>query len=578
MSAVLVFSVLTLALWMGIGLCVRALITILRIAFRAPGSDARAMVSRLGFSAGLGGLLVAIGSLIPKSAGAHLSGPFFPILWLYSPIGGWLLMLGVGAAIYGIAAWRRSLTTDEANRHKRAVVAWLIIAGLGLWWLRHTGGEISVLRGGIPLDWRVLVAVIALAIGAIAAMVRAEQALRERGIVRSAVLQLVLLSGAILFGIPFAWMLSTSFKEERDLANTNGIMWIPQVQRTHEYLDPENPQYETKFENYPVKVVKVRSVSPTRVLVEVERPYGLRGRRFETSATSIREVPRDQPIWRATVNGQQLTGFTVRELDSGDRLIEVLEPASRKGEWLELAPEDLDPVRDPGLRWANYTEALEWMPLETVFGLRYLINTLWLVVMSVIGTVLSCSVVAYGFARLRFPGRDALFGVMLATMMLPGAVTMLPQFLIFRGLGWVDTLMPLWVPTFFAGAFNVFLLKQFFSTIPRELEEAARIDGAGYFRTFWQVMLPLVKPALAAISIWTFMGAWNNFMGPLIYVSTPSKMPLAYALSLFASDRGTDIALMMAFATMTTIPVVLLFFLAQRYFIEGVQISGLGGR
>ncbi len=572
------FSVLTLALWVGLVLCISALITLVRLAFKIPGHDPRATVEKLAWSAGCGAFLVAAGSLIPKSAGHDLGGAFFPLIWLYAPIGGWMLIIGAGVSIYRLAAWHKALTAEESMRHIRGLILAVVTGALGFWWLRATGGEISILRGGIPLDWRVEVAIIALGIAAIAVMVRTEVAIRERGILRMVGLQIVLFTGAIIFGIPFAWMLSTSFKEERDLTNTEGIVWVPQVQLTHEFKDPASPLFETRYERYPVKVVEVEQADSGRVLVEVERPYGLRGRRFEVAAAQLHEIPREQPIWAGTLADRPYTGFTVRELDGGDRLIEVLTPPDMKGQRIEAAPEELEPVREPGLRWANYTEALEWMPLETMFGFRYLVNTLWLVVMSVIGTVISCSFVAYGFSRLRFPGRDALFGVMLATMMLPGAVTMLPQFLIFRGLGWIDTLLPLWVPTFFAGAFNVFLLRQFFSTIPRELEEAARIDGAGYLRTFWTVMLPLVKPALAAISIWTFMGAWNNFMGPLIYISTPSKMPLAYALSLFASDRGSDVALMMAFATMTTIPVVILFFAAQRYFIDGVQLSGLGGR
>jgi len=208
----------------------------------------------------------------------------------------------------------------------------------------------------------------------------------------------------------------------------------------------------------------------------------------------------------------------------------------------------------------------------------YLKNTLILVVLSVIGTLLSCSIVAYAFSRMRFPGKGALFAIMLSTMMLPGAVTLLPTFLIFRGLGWVDTLLPLWVPAFFAGAFNVFLLRQFFMTIPMELEDAAKIDGCTYLRTYWDVMIPQVKPALAAIAIWTFMGAWNNFMGPLIYINSPENMPIAYAVQLFQGQRGGEQHLMMAFATMAMLPVLLLFFFAQKYFIEGVTLSGLGGR
>ncbi len=156
--------------------------------------------------------------------------------------------------------------------------------------------------------------------------------------------------------------------------------------------------------------------------------------------------------------------------------------------------------------------------------------------------------------------------------------SLVPQFLLFRSLGWIDTLLPLWVPAFFASAFNVFLLRQFFAQIPGELEEASKIDGAGVLRIFWTVMLPQIKPALAVVAIWTFIGAWNNFMGPLIYVNSPENMPLAYAVQLFQGDRGSEPGLMMAFATLTVVPVIALFFFTQRYFIEGVTLTGLGGR
>jgi multiple sugar transport system permease protein len=221
---------------------------------------------------------------------------------------------------------------------------------------------------------------------------------------------------------------------------------------------------------------------------------------------------------------------------------------------------------------------LSYLPPETKGGLVYLRNTLLIVVLSVVGTVLSSSIVAYAFSRMRFPGRDAMFQVLLATMMLPGAVTLLPQFLIYRTFGWIDTLYPLWVPAFFASAFNVFLLRQFFMQIPMELEDASKIDGCSYLKTFWDIMLPQIKPALAVIAIWTFMGAWNNFMGPLIYINSPENMPLSYALQLFQGDRSGEPGLLMAFATLCMVPVLLLFFFAQRYFIEGVTLSGLGGR
>lgn len=186
--------------------------------------------------------------------------------------------------------------------------------------------------------------------------------------------------------------------------------------------------------------------------------------------------------------------------------------------------------------------------------------------------------VAYAFARLRFPGKNLLFTIMLSTMMLPAAVTLLPQFLIFRQFGWINTLKPLWVTSWFAAAFNVFLMRQFFEQIPFELEDAAKIDGCSYLRSLWSVMLPQVKPALAVIAIMTFLGAWNNFMGPLVYSSSPETLPISYAVQLFNGERNGDPGLLMAFVTMSLAPVVALFAFAQRFFIEGVQLSGLGGR
>ena len=234
-------------------------------------------------------------------------------------------------------------------------------------------------------------------------------------------------------------------------------------------------------------------------------------------------------------------------------------------------------VPHPAL-WRNYPDALKFLPPGSDYGLLNLGNTLVIAVMSVAGTVLSSSLVAYGFARLRWPGRDWLFGVLLATMMLPDAVTMMPRFLIFRELHWIDTLYPLWVPSFFASAFNVFLLRQFFLGIPQELEDAAKIDGCGPLATWWRVMLPSVKPALAAVTLTTFLGAWKDFLGPLIYISSPEKMPLSYVLQLYNAAHGGEPGLLMAATTLVVLPVVVLFFFTQRYFIEGVSLTGLGGR
>jgi len=193
------------------------------------------------------------------------------------------------------------------------------------------------------------------------------------------------------------------------------------------------------------------------------------------------------------------------------------------------------------------------------------------------GTVLSCSLVAYAFARLRWPGRDVLFAVMLATMMVPPMVTMIPVFHIYRALGWYNTLKPLWVPSFLGGAFFIFMLRQFMKTIPVELEDAAKIDGCGYFGVYWRIILPLMKPALAAVAIFTFQGTWNNFMGPLIYLNDQRLYPLALGLFEFRTQYGTELGMLMAASTVMTFPVVAIFFLAQKYFIQGVTLTGIKG-
>lgn len=223
----------------------------------------------------------------------------------------------------------------------------------------------------------------------------------------------------------------------------------------------------------------------------------------------------------------------------------------------------------------NYHTVLEHIP----FG-RYVATSLYLVILQVVGTLFSCSLVAYSFARLRWPGRTACFMIMLGTMMLPSQVTMIPYFLIIRDLGWYNTLYPLWVPSLFANAFYVFLLHQFMRGIPRDLEDAARIDGCGVLRIYWHVMLPLVRPSLAAIAIFTFMGVWNDFMGPLIYLQDQRLYPLSlglYALDVQNSLGSNSMGLMMAGSLLMTLPVIAIFFFAQRYFIQGITMTGLKG-
>ncbi len=232
-----------------------------------------------------------------------------------------------------------------------------------------------------------------------------------------------------------------------------------------------------------------------------------------------------------------------------------------------------------GAWWAkiarNYRLVFEHIP----FG-RYMATSLFLVILQVAATLFSCSLVAYSFARLRWPGRGACFLIMLGTMMLPSQVTMIPQFLVIRGLGWYNTLLPLWAPALFANAFYVFLLCQFMRGIPRDLEEAARIDGCGVLRIYWHVMLPMVRPTLVAIAIFTFMGVWNDFMGPLIYLQDQRLYPLSlglYALNVQNSLGSNSMSLMMAGSLLMTLPVIAIFFFAQRYFIRGIAMTGMKG-
>lgn len=217
----------------------------------------------------------------------------------------------------------------------------------------------------------------------------------------------------------------------------------------------------------------------------------------------------------------------------------------------------------------NYAEALRTVPLGT-----YLSNSLGLGLTTALGAVLSSAVVAYGFARLRFWGRDALFALMVATLALPGQVTMIPQFAIFRALGWYGTYLPLVVPAFLASPFFVFLLVQFFRTLPEETAESARLDGAGDWTIFVRIVMPLAKPALATCALFQFLGSWNDFMGPLIYINDPSRYTLAYGLQQFYSSYGGKWAQLMAGATLFTLPIIVLFFFAQKTFIQGIATTG----
>jgi ABC-type glycerol-3-phosphate transport system permease component len=228
------------------------------------------------------------------------------------------------------------------------------------------------------------------------------------------------------------------------------------------------------------------------------------------------------------------------------------------------------------IAWDNYIKFSEQLPVPFY---HYVFNTLLITFWATLGTLLTSSLAAFAFARLRFTGREFLFMVVISTMMLPGIVTLIPTFLIFRTLGWLDSFLPLTVPYFFGGtAFSIFLLRQFFMTLPLELDEAARIDGASSLQIYWRVILPLAGPALATVAIFQILGHWNDFMGPLIYINSLPKYTMALALRTFQNTRGQRVSYLMAASAIQILPVIVLFFVAQKHFIRGIHLTGLAGR
>jgi|Deesub1362A_J573_1020465.scaffolds.fasta_scaffold02773_6 multiple sugar transport system permease protein len=223
--------------------------------------------------------------------------------------------------------------------------------------------------------------------------------------------------------------------------------------------------------------------------------------------------------------------------------------------------------------WENYPDALTFLPFHLFFR-----NTIMYATLTAFGETLSCSLVAYGFARLRAPGKNVLFLIVLGTLMLPYQVTMIPQYVLFKFLGWIDTWKPLIVPTFFGSAYLIFLLRQFYMSIHQDIVDAARIDGCSYFDIWWRIFLPLSRPALTAVALLSFMYHWNDYLGPLIYLSTTEKLPVSVGLANFtAAYGGTPWHWLMAASVTAVAPLVVIFFFMQRYFIQGIVITGVKG-
>lgn len=224
------------------------------------------------------------------------------------------------------------------------------------------------------------------------------------------------------------------------------------------------------------------------------------------------------------------------------------------------------------VEWSNYPNTVTYIPF-----FRYMGNTLTIAAFATVGALISCSLVAYSLARIPWPGRNILFIATVATLMLPFQVTLIPLFIVFRQLGWVGDFRPLIIPHFFGGALYIFLLRQFFMTIPMELSEAARIDGASEFRIYRSIILPLAKPALATVAIFEFIARWRDYLGPLIYLSDQDLYTLSLGLHLYSSQYGREWGLLMAASVLITLPIIVLFFSLQKIFVQGIALTGIKG-
>jgi len=325
---------------------------------------------------------------------------------------------------------------------------------------------------------------------------------------------LLLTAGSVMVILPLVWMLSTSLKA-RENATEFPPSWIPQQSVKTEY----------NGKNYFMYDIPVNG--------EVRR-LGL-----------LKKQPGGMGIFFEPANPE--TQYTLK-IEDGKRAMQTI------------------------IHWENYPIGLTMVPFA-----RYLWNTLIIVVTTTIGVLLSCTLVAYGFSRFRAKYINILFLLLLSTIMLPAQVTLIPTFVLFKKIGWYDTFLPLIVPAFFANAWDVFLLRQFFMTVPLEMDEAARIDGANPIQILLYILIPQCWPAIATVSIFHFLWAWNDFFGPLIYIQSKEKWTLALGLQSFSALYSQQITYLMAASTVTMLPCLIIFFVAQKLFIQGVVISGVKG-
>jgi multiple sugar transport system permease protein len=294
------------------------------------------------------------------------------------------------------------------------------------------------------------------------------------------------------------------------------------------------------------------------------------------------------PIWPAkqeTFNyqGKDLEVYYVPQTDGKTKKLAMVKPGRTSSIFIDPANPAAGEITWQGSwrtlekpwvwspRWQNFVDVWNQINFPRLMG-----NTLFLAITTEIGVLVSCTLVAYGFARFRFPGRDVLFTLLISTIFLPSAVTTIPTYTFFLKIGWVGTYLPLIIPTFFANAYDVFLLRQYFLTIPHEMDEAAMMDGAGPFRIFWSIILPQSMPVLVAVGIFHFVYAWNDYYNPLIYLSTkPELQPIAVAMARFNGIHSTNPHLIQATALMALIVPLVIFLLGQRFFMQGIVITGV---
>lgn len=398
--------------------------------------------------------------------------------------------------------------------------------------------------------------------------------------IMSWILYIIACAGGLVFVIPLVWMVVTSLKTPDDIF-TVPPKWIPvsEIRLNYEVQIKSQKAGKVKItkgeEGGKVLTVDTFShVIPAVAKIKVEEKAAV------AKGQIIAEMPREGIVQIASTAGLKDKSVMLKVIDQKTGL---LIKAFNMPQGTSVMVKEGEKVRpgqklgNIGPQWRNYAKA--WAPeaLDETFN-RYLLNTLIITILGIIGVLLSSTFVAYGFARFRFPGRDLMFLLMVSTMMIPVQVTMIPTFILFKWVGWIDTFAPLIVPTFFGGgAFNIFLMRQFFMTIPYELDDAAKIDGCNYFQIFWIILVPLVKPALATTAIFGFVYNWNDFLNPLIYLNSTSNYTLALGLQTFTTMYGTDYNLMMAASTIVLLPILMIFFFGQRFFIEGVATSGLKG-